>query len=181
MFNRHLFMMLIVTTVTLLAIGAIVIDHGGDDPLPDNQTYTIYMEVIDDDYTVSETTTVTFTAEKDLASFAKAATAAFAGKGVPLKVATSDYGITMSYEDDLTISCWTSKGGKWVSVADTKTEYIEANLIGLAVKHGYISDAAYDSLPDSEKSKWEYSGWGGDWAYMKIPDLSPSGLFGLLA
>ncbi len=178
MFNRHLFLMIIITTVTLIAVGAIAIDHGGDDPLPNEQSYTIYMEVIGEDGSVGNTTTVTFTAEKNLSSFASAATAAFAAKGVPLKVETSSYGITMSYEGDLTIACWVSKGGKWTAVSDTMTEYIQASLIGLAVKHGYISESVYNALPASEKSKWVENEWGAgtEWAYMKIPDLKASGL-----
>ena len=166
-----------VTVLAAFALGALAFaptveatDHNG------LNTYTMYVEVVESNGTVSGQVTVTFVSAPNNAAFAKAATDAFAAKGFPLVVAESSYGITMNYNDDLNIACWVADGDQWSIVSDTSYQYVESSVIGLAVKTGFISEDVYKNIPAAEKSKWVENPWGAgtEWAYMKCPDVSPS-------
>jgi hypothetical protein len=177
--NRSIILVVAVTAIlAIIAVGAVLAVNQDANTITSSNTseYTIYVEVVEPDGSVSETTTVTFTSEKNNDAFADAATAAFAAKGFPLTVATSSYGITMTYEGDLNIACWYSDGSQWQTIWDTSYQYIESSLISLVVKNGFISELAYNALPASEKSNWIPNEWGAgtEYAYMKCPNLSPS-------
>ena len=179
--NRSIILVVAVTAIlAIIAVGAVLAVNQDANTITSSNTseYTIYVEVVEPDGSVSETTTVTFTSEKNNDAFADAATAAFAAKGFPLTVATSSYGITMTYEGGLNIACWYSDGSQWQSISDTSYQYIQSSLIGLAVKTGFIPESVYNALPPTEKSHWVANEWGAgtEYAYMKCPNLSPSGI-----
>jgi len=172
-----------VTVLAVFALGAITLAPSVEAAeLSGPNTYTVYVEVVEPNGVVSDHVTVSFVCLPDNASFAAAATQAFAAKGIPLTVEESSYGITMSYDGNLNIACWYADGDQWEIITDTSYQYVQSSTIGLAVKTGFISEEVYKALPDADKVKWVENEWGAgsEWAYMKCPDLSPSEVKGLM-
>ena len=164
----------LVAALTLVTIGASALILSDESSNAHSGTqYQIYVEVVEMNGTVSNTVTVTFICDPTNTDFARASTEAFEAIGLPLVMEESYYGITVIYDGSMNAACYFSDGTQWVAISDTSYQYIENTHIALAVGTGYIDEQTYNALPASEQASWQESGWGGDWAYMKVPAASP--------
>ena len=158
--------------VAMFCLAAFAFILGGDSyDAADKKTYELYLEIIEDDGTVSNTAYVYFDSEADNEKYAAAANAAFVAAGLSdITVTISQSGgIWFNYKDGSNATFY-SDGTKWVDVAKTEKDFIENTKACAALGNGYISEDVYDELSDLDKTMWKETGWGGAYAYIKIPE-----------
>ncbi|MBO5599852.1 MAG: hypothetical protein J5897_02290 [Candidatus Methanomethylophilus sp.] len=139
--------------------------------------YTIMAEIIDDDGTVMDNKIVKFNiANKDNTSFVAAANAAFTAAGVTASFAVQNDGsLSVTYGTDIGNNAtyfYDYSADSWTAVNDTKTEYVGNIFLALMLQNGYISESTYTALSNDDKDGYQETGWGGDYAYIKLPDFS---------
>ena len=140
-------------------------------------SYAILTEVIADDGTVSsnKVVRVNITA-RDNASFVAGANAAFTAAGVTASFAVQNDGsLSVTYGTDNGNNAtyfYDYSADSWTAVNDTKTEYVGNIFLALMLQNGYISESTYTALSNDDKDGYQETGWGGDYAYIKLPDFS---------
>ena len=135
------------------------------------KTYEMYVEVVDESGTVSDVHYVYFESEVDNAKYAEAATKALSDAGLGLMTVTFNSEknrINIKYDESGNNACYYSDGTDWVQVATSETDYINNAKLGFAVGNGYIPEETYEELSEYEQGYWYETGWGGNYAYMKI-------------
>ena len=138
--------------------------------LPDTVSRTVYYEVIGDDGKVVETSSVSFITFATLDSYMLSANAALEGTGITFE--PSKYGASVKYNGSTNSATYYLSDGEWVQVSKTATQYCGNESVALMVGNGYISADVYNALSDEEKAGYNFTGYGGDYDYMKLPDIS---------
>ena len=140
-------------------------------------SYAILTEVIADDGTVSSNKVVRVDIPaRDNASFVAGANAAFTAAGVTASFAVQNDGsLSVTYGTDNGNNAtyfYDYSADSWTAVNDTKTEYVGNIFLALMLQNGYISESTYTALSNDDKDGYQETGWGGDYAYIKLPDFS---------
>lgn len=131
----------------------------------------IYYEIIGDDGRATDFGTVTFTVtDLSLETFISSANKALEGTGITFE--PSKYGASVRYNGSANSATYYLSDGEWVQVSQTATQYCGNESVALMVGNGYISADVYNALSDEEKAGYNFTGYGGDYDYMKLPDIS---------
>lgn len=141
--------------VAMFCVTAYAVIDTGDASDAASKKYELYVEILGDDHTVKDYAFVYFESEADNEKYCEAANSALSKAGYgDVKLALSEYGISVTYKDDFNSSTWYSNGDVWVPVSKTESDYIDNAKSGLAVNGGWIDQETYDDLPAYEQSNW---------------------------
>ena len=159
----------IVAVVVLIAAAVFVLNNGNDDNK--EYDYSVYAEVIGADGTVSSTMTVEFkTTAQTNAAYIEAANKAFKDAGLDVTFTEDDGSIFVKYGTSTNNACYYYSDSKWVAISDTATQYSHNSHVALMLGHGYISADVYNALSADDQAGYKETGWGEDYAYIKLPD-----------
>jgi len=144
----------------------------------DQKTYTIDLEVINDELVSTGTKTVSFKSTDIVDDFILSANAAFAAAGYPeVTLTKGPRYISVAYDDSTNSATFRSVNGEWTVVKNTITEYVSGDRLAFVVNHGYISTQEYNGLSSSEQKHWTESGMSVGYEYIRdmSSDKSASG------